>query len=278
MQMSLVQWLLPISIALLEGVILVVLTKRNLLRDFPFFFSYLAFNICGFLFLAFAVQGSSMQYFYSFWSVTTIGLFLGFLVLYEAFVSALKPFSAVIDLAKMLFGWAALFLLITASLTAAATNGAQTSKICASVLLMERSVQLLQCGLLLFLMVFETRFGLSWRNPGMAVALGLGIQAAVGLTESYIREHVPAWATTVDILDPMLRSGVLVFWIVIMMLPQAEKKTAQDSPKRLILRRWNEALSGYGYGQTAVASATVESFLPGIEKTVDRVLARKAMQ
>jgi hypothetical protein len=278
MHMSLVQWLLPISIAVLEGMILVLLTKRNLRRDFPFFFAYLAFNICGFLFLVFAVQGSSMRYFYSFWSVTAIGMFLGFAILYEAFVSALKPFSAVIDLAKMLFGWAALFLLITAGITAAATNGAHTSKICATVLLMERSVQLLQCGLLLFLMVFEKRLALSWLSPGMAVALGLGIQAALGLSASYIREHVPAWAPTVDILDPMLRAGVLVFWVVILMLPQSEKKTAQDSPKRLILQRWNETLNSHGYGNTAGASGTVESFLPGIEKTVDRVLARKAMQ
>jgi hypothetical protein len=277
MHMSLVQWLLPISIAVLEGVILVVLTRRNLRRDFPFFFTYLAFNICGFLFLAFAVQGSSMLYFYSFWSVTAIGMSWCFLVLYEAFISALKPFSAVIDLAKMLFGWAALFLLISAALTAAATNGAHTSKICATVLLMERSVQLLQCGLLLFLIVFEKRFGLSWRSPGMAVALGLGIQAAVGLSVSYLREHVPAWAPSVEILDPMLRVGVLVFWVVILMVPQSEKRTAQDSPKRLILQRWNETLTGYGYGHTAGASGTVESFLPGIEKTVDRVLARKAM-
>jgi multidrug transporter EmrE-like cation transporter len=277
MHMSLVQWLAPISIAALEGVILVVLTKRNLRRDLRFFCAYLAFNICGFLFLAFAVQGSPIRYFYSFWSVTAIGMLLCFAVLYEAFVSTLKPFSAVIDLAKMLFGWAALFLLISAGLTAAATSGAHTSKICAAVLLMDRSVQLLQCGLLLFLMIFEKRFGLSWRSPGMAVALGLGIQASVGLSASYIREHVPAWAPTVEILDPMLRAGVLVFWVVILMLPESEKRTAEDSPKRLILQRWDEALTSHGYGRTAGASGTVESFLPGIEKTVDRVLARKAM-
>jgi hypothetical protein len=280
MHMSLIQWLLPISIAILEGIILVLLIRRKLRRDFPMFFSYLAFNIFAFLFLAVAVRGSETVYFYSFWFMAAIAMFLGFAVLYEVFVSTLKPFAALIDLARMLFGWATLFLLITAALTAVATNGDQSSKICAAVILMERTVQLMQCGLLLFLVVFETRFGLSWRSQGMAVALGLGISASVGLAASYLRDRDPAWAASVDMLDGALRTAVLAFWVVILMLPKPEKQSAEQSPKRLILQRWDEALTSYGYGQPAAASSstsTVESFLPGIEKTVDRVMARKAV-
>jgi hypothetical protein len=277
MRMSLIQWLLPIAIAILEGIILVILSKRKLQADFPFFFSYLVFNICGFLVLSVTVNGSPTLYFYSFWSVTGLGMLFGFAVLYEVFVNVLKPYSAVIDLAKMLFGWAALFLLITAVLTAVATNGPQSSRIGSAVLLMARSVQLMQCGLLLLLVLFETRFGLSWRSPGMSIALGLGISAAVGLSVSYIQARVPGWAPGLDKLDGALRLAILGGWVVALMVPQPKRQRVQDSPKHLILQRWNEALltSPLVAQDRNLALASVDTFLPGIEKTVDRVLARK---
>jgi hypothetical protein len=52
-----------------------------------------------------------------------------------------------------------------------------------------------------------------------------------------------------------------------------------DSPSRLIFQRWNEALTTYSVrGEMAFAASGVESFLPGVEQTVDRVLARKIVQ
>jgi hypothetical protein len=52
-----------------------------------------------------------------------------------------------------------------------------------------------------------------------------------------------------------------------------------DSPSRLIFQRWNEALSTYtARGEIAMAANGVNSFLPGVEETVDRVLARKMVQ
>src|SRR5262249_54716938 len=158
--------------------------------------------------LAAAAQASQSTYFYAFWSVTGISMCLGFVVFYEVLVIALKPFSAVTDLARIIFAWAALFLLVTAALTAVATNGPHTAKICAAVELMERSVQLVQCGLLLLLLIFQNRFGLSWRHQGMAVALGLGISSSVGLTASYVESSIPAWAGTADLLDGWLRAAV----------------------------------------------------------------------
>ena len=278
MHMSLIQWLLPISIVVLESVILVVLAKRKLRADFPFFFSFVVFHIFGFLILAVTVRGSQEQYFYSYWSITALGMFLSFAVLYEVFVNALKPYSAVIDLAKMLFAWAGAFLLVTGGLTAFATAGSQISKVCAAVLVLERSVQLMQCGLLLLVVLFEAKFGLSWRSLSMSVALGLGLSAAVGLSASYLGARVPGWAPALYLLDNLVSLGVFGFWAVVLLLPQPERQSVQHSPKRLILERWNDALTSYGYSQTAAASSVVESFLPGIEKTVDRVMARKALQ
>jgi hypothetical protein len=62
-----------------------------------------------------------------------------------------------------------------------------------------------------------------------------------------------------------------------MLVREPERKNVLDSPSRLIFQRWDEALAGYGYG-SAGSPSTVESFLPGIEKTVDRVMAKRVVQ
>jgi hypothetical protein len=71
----------------------------------------------------------------------------------------------------------------------------------------------------------------------------------------------------------MIFLGVVTFWAVCFRQVEPARKNVLDSPARLIFQRWNEALLSHGYGQ-AVAASSVESFLPGIEKTVDRVMAR----
>ena len=74
-------------------------------------------------------------------------------------------------------------------------------------------------------------------------------------------------------------AGVVAFWSVSLARPEPAHKNVLDSPSRLIFQRWNEALVSYGNrGELAMASNSVESFLPGVEQTVERVLARKMVQ
>lgn len=276
MHLSLVQTLFAIlACGLLVGT-MAVLQRRRLNSKFPLFFNYLIAYFAGVVLILGASRFiSPRQYFYAYWIVTAITMLLAFAVLYEVFVNILKPYSALIDLGKLLFGWATAFLLLASVLTAFATSGAQSDKICAAVLLFERSVQLMQCGLLLLFVLFENRLGLSWRNNGMAIVMGLGIGSAMDLVCCFARGRFPAMNNTLDTVSAVLCCAVVLFWLTMFLLPEPERKTAQDSPARIIFQRWNEALIGYGYRDLALASSGMDSFLPGVEKTVERVLARK---
>jgi|SRR5690242_3534686 len=276
MHISRVQWFLALLAPLMLLATMYVLHQRKLRTKFPLFFNYLAFYFVG-LGLTFVAGSflSDRQYFYAYWIVYAITTLLAFAVLYEVFVNILKPYSALIDLGKMLFGWATAFLLLASVLTAFATTGNQGDKICAAVHLLERSVQLMQCGLLLLFVLFEKRLGLSWRSNGMSIVTGLGLLSAVELVTVFMRNRFPA---TNGIMDTVFMGYFclnLGFWMVMFLLPEPQRKTAQDSPARIIFQRWNEALVSYGYRDLALASSGMDSFLPGVEKTVERVLARK---
>jgi hypothetical protein len=267
-----------VATAVIQAVIFVVVSKRKLRPDFPIFLAYLALLATSNLFLTtvFVRGGSGSDlYFYSYWVLSIVVMLLEFGVMAELLTNALKPYSGLIDLGKMLFRWAALFLLLVACITAFATSGSAAVKCEAGVRIFERSLRLMQCGLLLLFFLFERRLALSWRSSSVSVAIGLGTTAAVGISLSFVNTHFPAWVPVFDFVSNASSLGIAVFWLTCFARPEPARKNVMDSPSKVIFQRWNEALLATAAQDKNPALASVDSFLPGIEKTVDRVLARK---
>lgn len=284
MQISSTQWTL-IALALIgaavQGFTLQIMRNRKMLSDFPVFFRYSAFCAAASVvsLLPYLFYCSSELYFYGYWVITTGTMLLEFAVLYELLVNALKPYAALIDLGKMLFRWAAVFLILAALLTAFATAGSGNSKLIAASDLLQRTVRLMQCGLLLLFFGLEKRLGLSWRTHSMSIALGLGVYAGIDLSTSYLIDRVPAMTNALHILTNLVYLGASALWAYSLAKAEPVRSNVLDSPSRLIFQRWNEALTSYTIrGEMAFVSSGVESFLPGVEQTVDRVLARKIIQ
>jgi hypothetical protein len=282
--LSQIGWLfvgLAVIAAFVQLLVARILVTRKLRSEFNFFFTYCCFGvglavvgIAGYVF-----SSGSVEYFYVYWVLSFLYIALEFGIMYEIFVNALKPYSALIDLGKMLFRWAGVFLLFAAVLTALATSGSISSKCMAAVSVAERSLRLMQCGFLLLFFFLERRLGLSWRNHNATIAIGMGATAAVDLTISYLTTRYPAWSDQMSMVNTISYIGVLAFWASALALPEPGRKSVLDSPSRLIFQRWNEALLTYSArGDFALASGAVDSFLPGVEQTVDRVLARKITQ
>ena len=282
---SFVQEWLPITFAIVSAVlqvgILINMKKRNLRAQFPAFFNYNIFVVSaiftsvGVNFLCRCTPIADWTY----WALSVLLIGFEFALMYEVFVAALKPYSALIDLGKMLFRWAGVFLLIAAILTAFATASPSAGKISAAINLLERSMRLMECGLLLLFLLFERKLGLSWRSTNMSIAMGLGVCAAVGLADLYLQSKYPDQAPIFSLIENVCYFGAVVFWLINLKAPVAANSNVLESPSRLIFQRWNEALVSYGHSGNAVLSAnTMESFLPGVEQTVDRILARKMVQ
>lgn len=280
MHMSLLQ-IIPSAGALLFQVALMrIMAKRNLKVRFPLFFHFI--GLSAFTLFTVLVIGPllpSKVYFYTYWVLNALLMALTFGVLFEVFVNTLKPFSGLIDLGKLLFAWAAGFLLIASVLTAIATTGHHSEKLCAVMNLISRSVGLMQCGLLFLFLLFEKRLGLSWRNNGMSIALALGTSAASDLVSSLVSERVPVLSSALSTFDTFSYMAVFGFWLVMFAMPEPARKSVQDSPMRLVFQRWNDTLLSTPFAaQSNLAMASMDSFLPNVERTVERVMARKMTQ
>ncbi len=271
---------LCVATASVQALIFVNLLRRKARSDFPVFLAYNAFAaVSGILLVVSATKlhTSSERYFYLYWVLNSVLMILEFGIMNEIFKNALKPYAGLMDLGKMLFRWAGVLLLLAAGLTAFAAAGSATDRCMAAGNLIEKNLRFMQCGLLLLFFLFERRLALSWRSYGVSLAVGLGTLATEGLTCSYLRSHFATWVPVLDVLDNAVYLGIVVYWAISFALPEPARKNVLDSPSKLIFQRWNETLTAHSYGQSASASSTVESFLPGIEKTVDRVMTRKAV-
>jgi hypothetical protein len=277
MPMSFPQVALAIISFIVMGAIVIFMAKRRLRSAYPLFFGYIVINAVALMLLLPIFRFAPKQYFYAYWTCSTILMMVGFAVQYEVFVDILKPYSAVIDLGKMLFFWAAGFLFIAGILTALVTAGTHASKLVVAVDLCDRCVHLMQCGLMLLLVAFEKRLSFSWRSPGMSVALGLGIIAGTDLIVSYAEGRFPVMTDQLGLVNGVVFTCVLAFWAFRLSVKETTPTTAATSPSRLIIQRWNDALVSYRQGEMAL-SPVMNSFLPGVEQTVERVLARKIIQ
>jgi len=280
------QWipnLLVVATAAVQAAIVLILIKRKRQDDFPIFFWYNALAVASALILLTAdnvFKASVAQYFWLWWALNGVLMLIEFGVMYEIFVKALKPYNGLIDLGKMLFRWAGVFLLLAATLTAAATADSKMAKCLAAVSLLERGIRLMQCGLLLLFFLFERRLGLAWRSPTVGIGLGLGLSAAFSLSSSYLHTRFAQWSSTLDLLNMIQYLAVVSFWAVCFHRREAERTNVLDSPSKLIFQRWNDVLvnSRFSGSSGGASIGAIDSFLPNVEQTVDRVLARKMVQ
>ncbi|MDP9263555.1 MAG: hypothetical protein M3O85_04440, partial [Acidobacteriota bacterium] len=98
--------------------VVVAMVRRKLHGEFPFFFSYAAFQVVSApLLWTLYHRGVYADYFYAYWVTSALGIGLGLTVLYEIFQHAFRPYAALRGLGSMIFRWAALVLLLVAVIT-----------------------------------------------------------------------------------------------------------------------------------------------------------------
>ncbi len=270
--MSYAFWLGPVA---LQVAICVVMMKRKLRRDYPFFFTYTLFQIISMLallgiFWLVPHNRASSVYFYAYWTSAAMSAFLGFAVIYEVFEGAFRPYYALRDLAMVLFRWASLVMLIVAAVVAFTSPGIEADAVIAGILSLERGIRVMQCGLLLFLLLFSTRLGLSWGSHLFGMAMGFGIFASVDLSLMTVRSYLgPGWTRNLNLLHSGTYLACVAIWTGYMLKAEPARRYVDASFARPLLDRWNQVLSG------VANPAPKDGFMPSIEHVVDQVMSHQ---
>ena len=233
-----VLWLLPLAV---QCVIALVMLRRGLVQQFPFFFSYTVLLPARDTALYFLPQPSD-RYSSVFWWGEAAAILLALAIIFEIswhFVrrySFLRLFLRVLWISAMAVGAAALAMLIWTKGPAGADVALEW------IILAERSARFLQVCLLILAIAMMSRLGLTWRHYSLGIAAGFGVFAALDLVLLELRAHLHLISDSTFVL---LRSaaynlGVLI-WAFYFLRP--EDGNPVDRLPGNDVSNWNETLT-----------------------------------
>jgi hypothetical protein len=255
-----VLWIAPVAVFVCLAAMML---RRKLQKECPLFFAFVVFQIADFVVAFTAFHVSDRQYFYAYWTLAGLGIAISFGVLYEVFTGVFRPFADLRELGGALFRWAALVLLLAAVLLMTTTRPLANTPHFTVILNLMRSVEVMQCGLVLLMLLCSSYLGITLRHRIFGIALGFGIIAAVDLVVVAVLSNLGLQAKTFVQISKMLTYNLsALLWMGYVYAGEVERRPE----KQLIYaERWNFALAAAMHPGNDVAS------LPQIEDTVERV-------
>jgi hypothetical protein len=236
-------WVAP---HVLQGVILFAMVRRRLQRQFPLFLLYNVFEILQFGVL-FAISRSHIRFGEGYVRAYSVGLALStairFGVIHELFSHFFRRYPALDGVGRLLYYGVTVVLLLTAVGLAISAPGNSADFLLNATYALDRTVSILQCGLLISLFLFSRYFVLSWRSHAFGIALGLGIFASVELATSAIWLHLGAFGNpVVNLLTMATYNCCVLIWTFYLMAPERVPRYPSKTLPEYDLEIWNQEL------------------------------------
>jgi hypothetical protein len=249
---------------LLQAAVAGMMLRRKLHRTFPAFLTYIVFQIAVFA-LTFPLRDPRFYpiFYYVYWGTNALSVILGFRVIHEVFLDVFRPYHTLRDLGSVLFKWAGLVMLMVAGVVAASVHGGDQGPLPAGILILERSVRVVQCGLVLFLLVFSRYLGTSWRQKSFGIALGFGFFAWVELSLVALQNFFNS--PTVSFVNMITYNLTILIWFGYTL---AKSPTRDPASQMLRPQRWEQSLNDLHNPVPA------DSLIPMFESMVDRALSK----
>jgi hypothetical protein len=241
---SLLWHFLWLASPVVQGIIVWLMIRRRLYREFPMFLLYTAFQVLfsPALFVLDHLSGVAIQqYWYANWAGNIVNVLLRFAIIYEIFHHIFRSYVALQSLGAFLIRWAVVLLLLAAVLvTIYAPANADDYRILAGLKILNRTVSLVQCGLMLFLFFFSSYFGLSWRSHLFGIGFGLGILASVQLAISTFGVQAGRIEASgiVDLVWFGAYDCCVLLWLSYLLAPEPARRPITGVPAHN-LESWN---------------------------------------
>jgi hypothetical protein len=267
MQLHLIDYVFWFASPLLQVAVLVCMVRRGLHKDYPYFFNYTILAVIGDPILLIIHPLSYTAYYYAYYVYLGLSVLMSFAVLQEIFRAAFRPYEALRDLGVILFRWSALVVLLVGVMWAiSAAHKPDYDRVQDVILLADRGLRLMQCGLVFFLLLFSEYLGIPHRSLLFGISLGFGFFAAVNMLVVTGASHrgVLLHATLSQINSAAYLIAVIIWFGYTLAAAPSRSRVAE--PILLRSKDWNSAL------QDARVPVPEDSLLDNMDRTVERLL------
>jgi hypothetical protein len=252
---------------ILQSVVAVILWRRKLHKQFPAFFVYLLAQVVNFaIIFPLWYSGNYQFYFGFFWMGEAVNAILGFKVIHEVFLDVFRPYHTLKDLGTLLFKWAGVVMLLV-SVVVAFSNSFDQSPVVHAVTTLQRSVLIVQLGLILFMLLFSRFLGVSRKQISFGISLGFGLFAGVELLLMALNSGGFVKQPVFNLINMMTDNVAILVWLSYSLSRKAVRETAVN---HLQTQRWEQGLSDL---QHPVVS---DSLIPMFEGMVERAFSRSS--
>ncbi|MFZ1136538.1 MAG: hypothetical protein WAN69_16430 [Candidatus Korobacteraceae bacterium] len=265
MRLHTIDYVLWFATPALMTVLAVAMYRRRLHKDYPYFFNYVIFQVLSFL-IEFPLRNWENGYFYIYWTMRALSIAVSFAVLLEIFKDAFRPYEALRDLSVILFRWCALVVLLVAGMWAITSwRGNQIDNVTNAIFVVDRSVRMMQCGLVLFMLLFSEYLGISRRNVLFGIAVGFGFFAAVNMLVMTALTHQGVISkTNLSRINGLAYIVSMLMWLAYAILPATARVGMKQAAEAT--HKWDRALDD------ARNPAPAVSLLDTMDQTVERLL------
>jgi hypothetical protein len=249
----------------MQAIIATMMVRRNMRREYPMFFNYTVFQVVSHIAMFVLWKCSYKVYYTGYWTTSALGVFLGFAVIREIFLVSFKPYEALREFGEMIFSWCLLLLVIIALLTAF-MQGNGGDNLYVALATGERSIRILQCGLVFFIFVFSKYLGITHKHQIFGIALGFGSFACIEMTTVLLRKQyvlISQGAMRITISATYLACTAI--WLGYALAPVPARRT-EVLPQS---ERWNVALSNIMH------IPQPDGFINSIDRTVETLLGKQ---
>ena len=241
-------WVAP---NLLLFVLAMLAWRRGLHKQFPVFF---AFAIIGpiaqlSVYAADVIPSVPAETFWRvFWAVLLVEALLKFSLIGEIFAHVFGPYPSLVRLGRFLIRGVGVVLVLSATMAAAYAPKDSPYWIIAGAHILEQTIYLIECGLLLFIFLFSAYFRLSSNRPIFGIALGLSISACVHLATWAVMANSGLHASqrsSIDFLNMAIYHACVLIWFYYLLVPpKFATKSAVPIPEHN-LEIWNRELERF---------------------------------
>jgi hypothetical protein len=252
---------------ILQSAVAVILWRRKLHQQFPVFFLFLLAQVVNFavIFPLWLTHNYSL-YFGLFWLGEAVNAFLGFKVIHEIFLDVFRPYHTLKDLGTLLFKWAGVVMLLV-SVVVAFSNSFDKNPLVHALTTLQRSVRVVQFGLILFLLLFSRFLGVSRKQISFGISLGFGFFAGVELMLIVLNSGGFVALHNFNLVNMSAYNLAIFVWLGYSLSRKAVRVAAVN---HLQTQRWEQGLADL---QHPVPS---DSLIPMFEGMVERAFSRSS--